>query len=396
LHWIKNILFFTLIFFLFSASVFYIPAGAENNNIGFLLADSQGNILISKNKNSPLIPASTLKILTSLSAIKALGINYRYKTWFYYDKQSLNLFIKGFGDPLFISEEINNICTLLFKSLKTYKINNIILDNSFFDECINIPGKSDTLNPYDAIQGALCANFNTIFFKTDNNNKLISAEPQTPLLPIFIHKIKSTRLARGRITLSENETKIYPGLLIKFFLEKKGIKVSGKVLLGKVSTKQKPILVYTSHFNLKGIIQNLLKYSNNFMANQILLTMGAEIAGPPSNLKKSVRVAKSFFPDNCKIIYVEGSGISRDNRISCMDMMKVLIQFIGFHELMKKDKNGFYKTGTLSGVRTRAGYIKGKNKSLYPYIIMINQKNKNYTEILAKFSKKIKTRDKNF
>ena len=92
-----------------------------------------------------------------------------------------------------------------------------------------------------------------------------------------------------------------------------------------------------------------------------------------------------------RIKYVEGSGISRKNRLSCESMVKILIKFLPYHALMKKDDKGFYKTGTLSGIRTRAGYIKGRDQSLYPYVIMINIENKDYKNILEKMEKKVRS-----
>ncbi|MCK4620156.1 MAG: D-alanyl-D-alanine carboxypeptidase, partial [Desulfobacterales bacterium] len=50
-----------------------------------LVADHQGRIIVSKNADKKLIPASTLKILTSLVAIHYLGPDYRFITEFYLD-----------------------------------------------------------------------------------------------------------------------------------------------------------------------------------------------------------------------------------------------------------------------------------------------------------------------
>ena len=402
MHYINNRLVFTLIIvFIFSACAFISPAQAENhgNNIGFLLTDKHGKVLLSKNEKNSLIPASILKIVTSLAAIYYLGEDYRYQTLFYYNKQNSNLYIKGFGDPLFISEEINKACTLLSAKLKNIKINtinDIILDHSFFEDQIKIPGKSNTLNPYDAYQGALCANFNTVFFKTDNiSNKFISAEKQTPLLPIFEQKIIATKLKQGRIILSKTESMTYPGFLIKYFLKENGIRMSGQISeqSEQIATKKQPFLIYSSTVDLKKIIQKLLEYSNNFIANQVLLTLGAHESGSPSNLKKSVKVVNSYLLNNFQnneIKYVEGSGISRENRLSCESMIKILIKFMPYHALMKKDDKGFFKTGTLSGIRTKAGYIKGRDGSLYPYVIMINMENKDYKNILNKMEQRVK------
>jgi len=99
------VFFFLLLFSMFSVCALFSPVWAGNSNIGFLLTDKTGKALLSENPNKPLIPASILKIVTSVAAISYLGEEYRYQTHFYYDYQSSNLFIKGFGDPLFISEK---------------------------------------------------------------------------------------------------------------------------------------------------------------------------------------------------------------------------------------------------------------------------------------------------
>ena len=52
-----------------------------------------------------------------------------------------------------------------------------------------------------------------------------------------------------------------------------------------------------------------------------------------------------------------------------------------YRSLLKCQDNELYKTGTLCGVRTRAGYILGEDSRLYPYVIMVNQKNKGYESI---------------
>ena len=70
-----------------------------------LVADPAGRIIIAENEYQKLVPASILKILTSLAALHYLGSDYRYATEFFID-QNFNLKIKGYGDPLLISEVV--------------------------------------------------------------------------------------------------------------------------------------------------------------------------------------------------------------------------------------------------------------------------------------------------
>ncbi len=384
----------TFIGFIFFGAVFiegltFCPGiYAENLNAGVVLADAQGNILYSQNREKLFIPASILKILTSLVALDLLGPDYRFSTAWYLDPDSKNLYIKGFGDPLLISEVIEELCHTIILTAKPTLIHDIILDQTYFSDQIQVPGKGSSLNPYDAPVGALFANFNTLLFQWDKKEKrFISGEPQTPLLPVFLGDIKKTRLKQGRIVLSKQQGMMYPGLLVKFFLEKNNIAVTGSVGLGKYEGKQEGGNTFLSPFDTKQVVQKLLKYSNNYIANLVLLTLGAKTHGPPATLEKGVKTVKLFSKQRLGFDHLsisEGSGLSRSNLISPDQMIKVLIEFMPFYFLLNRQVQDFFKTGTLSGIRTRAGYISGKDGRLYPYVIMVNQKNKGYDAILKK------------
>ena len=169
-----------------------------------LVTDPDGQVLISKNEKNPLIPASTLKVFTSLVALNYLGADYRFVTEFYLDSAH-NLTIKGYGDPLLISEIVADIAHSLSSRLN--RINDIILDDSYFSQPLVIPGVSSSSEPYDAPNGALCVNFNTVTFKKINN-QYVSAEPQSPLLPIVMERVRAAKQTEGRIVLSHNKNQI--------------------------------------------------------------------------------------------------------------------------------------------------------------------------------------------
>lgn len=372
-----------------------LPAMALEKHTGVLLANDQGEILYSRNKDTKFIPASILKIFTSLAAVDHLGMDHRFKTLYSYDRRSKNLYIKGFGDPLFLSEVIQDLCREILKKTNTGTIHNIILDQGFFHPDIRIPGTGNSLNPYDATTGALCANFNTVSFKWDTVHKNhVSAEPQTPLLPDFIEDIKASGQKQGRILLSSEQRNDYPGLLIKFFLEKTGVQVNGIVSQGGFDHTQSQVFTFESPFTLDQVIQKLLKYSNNFIANQLVLAMGADRDSEPATLNKGIKVLNTFARKKLRlndIIIAEGSGLSRKNKISPDEMLRVLLAFMPFHELLTCKGNEYYKTGTLSNIRTRAGFIQGKDKRLYPFVIMINKKHKSYDSIRRDLIHRVQT-----
>jgi len=366
---------------------------AETINTGVILADDQGNILYAQNRGKQFVPASTLKILTSLAAIHFLGEDYHFPAHYCYDEKSKNLYIKGYGDPLFTSEVIEDLSQEIILKTKIKEVHHIVIDQSYFSKQIDIPGKGDSLNPYDAPVGALCANFNTLMFQWDNQIKrFISGELRTPLLDFFHNDIHKTNLKKGRITLAQSQSYLYPGLLLKYFLEKKKIPVTGSVRVENVSLKNEKANIFLSPFELKVVIQRLLQYSNNFIANQLLLSIGAKAYGEPATLEKGRQAVRDFSNQHLNLdtlVIDEGSGLSRSNRISPDQMLKILINFMPYHELMRQEENDFFKTGTLTGVRTRAGYLLGKDDRLYPYIILINEENTGYDSILSHLKNRV-------
>jgi len=355
---------------------------------GVLLIDPQGKVIFSHNANQKRVPASTLKILTALVSFHYLGPDYRFITEFYLDDAS-NLKIKGYGDPLLLSEILSKIADELSFYFTSNKLSlqDMVLDDSYFTSPLTIPGVSSSSEPYDAPNGALCANFNTVNFTRNPKGGYLSAEPQTPLLPFVLPRIQSSGLSAGRIVFSNNhkEAILYTGHLFHYFLNEKGIRLTGTIRTGIVEKKDKLIFSYTSQYTLSETISMLMEHSNNFVANQILIAAGAKAYGSPGFLTKGVRAATTYSKQMLginDIALAEGSGISRENKISPFQMSKILIAFEPYHNLMRKNGRMFYKTGTLDGIQTRAGYIENKQGELYRFVVFINTPGKSIQKII--------------
>jgi len=360
-----------------------------NPQDSILVADPGGEIIIAKNERQKLVPASILKIFTSLGALHYLGSDFRYVTEFFIDQNS-NLIIKGYGDPLLISEVVSVISRLLAGLIgSTTIINDIVVDDSYFNQPLTIPGISTSTQPYDAPNGALCVNFNTVFFKRTKSG-YVSAEAQTPLLPYAEKKIKLLKPKNGRIVMShqENENTIYAGKLFRYFLAHHGVHLRGTVKSGRVDqSADKLIYRYESRFTLPQIIAKLLEHSNNFTTNQLLISCGIKMFGPPGNLEKGVRALANFAADSLQIkdmAIVEGSGISRNNRVSADQMLRVLAKFEPHRALMRHRGREYYKTGTLQDISTRAGYITSVNGGSYRYVVMVNTPGKSTGTVMRK------------
>ncbi|MFY9941483.1 MAG: D-alanyl-D-alanine carboxypeptidase [Desulfobacterales bacterium] len=339
-----------------------------------LVTDPGGRVLLSANADRQMVPASILKVLTALSAAHYLGPDFRFETEFYLDPDH-NLIVRGSGDPLLVSEALAAIAAEL--SARIRQFNDLVLDPSYFAQALRIPGVSASPEPYDAPVGALCVNFNTVAFKTVKG-RLVSAEPQTPLIPFAAARIRASGLKEGRIVLSgqNQDHLLYAGHLIRHFLVSSGIKTRGAVRIGRVEPgSQRLVYRHTATIPLTGVIAELLEYSNNFIANQLTVAIGATATGPPGTLEKGVSATRAYAADVLglnALRMVEGSGISRQNRISAREMDRVLTAFEPLRHLMRREGREYYKTGTLSGIRTRAGYIVSAAGGCYRFALLVN------------------------
>ena len=333
-----------------------------------------GTVLAAINSEKQLVPASILKLLTCLAAFHYLGDDFRFSTQFYLSPDN-SLKIKGYGDPLLVSEHLQAIGTHLATLPST--VHHLVLDASYFAHPIVIPGRGRSSEPYDAPNGALCVNFNTVFFKRQKNT-WISAEPQTPLLPSVIPVINASGLKEGRITLAGDSDQAlqYAGELFQYFLKKAGVAITGHIMAGRVDlTKDRLLWDCQSPEDLTAVVSALLEYSNNFIANQLLLAMGAHVSGPPATVDKGLQTLRRYYDTTLGLktgALVEASGISRKNRVSARTMMTLLEHFAPYYHLMRHEGRQWYKTGHLKGIRTRAGYLTATDGRLFRFVVMLN------------------------
>jgi D-alanyl-D-alanine carboxypeptidase/D-alanyl-D-alanine-endopeptidase (penicillin-binding protein 4) len=191
------------------------------------------------------------------------------------------------------------------------------------------------------------------------------------MIPFAREKIMALGEKSGRYAFSHDRRQalLYAGHLFSFFLEKKGILREGSIRPGVHKPQDRLICTYSSKFTLEDVIKEMLAFSNNFVANQLLLSAGAAVYGAPATLQKGVRTLLDYARKDLglqDLELAEGSGISRKNRISPEDMLKVLHRFRPYRDLLPREGPFLYKTGTLKGIRTRAGYIeKGNDKTGY-------------------------------
>ncbi|MEW6267385.1 MAG: D-alanyl-D-alanine carboxypeptidase [Thermodesulfobacteriota bacterium] len=340
------------------------------------LADAAGRPLFEYNPDKPLVPASTIKILTAAAALELLGPDYRFTTEFRLTPEK-DLHVIGRGDPYLISEEIEVLAEELRKK-GLVKVRHLGLDNSFFTPGLVLDGTERSLSPYDAYNGALSVNFNTIFVQIGPGRKVVSAEPQTPLTALARDLALKSR-ARGKVRLNLAESPemclLYAGELIKAFLQKAGVQVTGGVRPVRSNpAAARPFHHHRSRKTLSELVAEMMEYSNNFMANQIFLTLGAEKHGPPATVEKARRVAADYLKSRGIPLFhlEEGSGLSARTRVTAKDLSAVVRGFEKHRGLLRRKEQLFYKGGGMTGVRSSAGFILPEKGKPLTFVILIN------------------------
>lgn len=341
------------------------------------ISEAPGSHLLSIRSQQLRVPASTLKTITAYLAIKRWGLEHRFSTDFFIEGQQL--WIKGSGDPFITSEEIilisNALKTLAKKNPALNKIKTIAVDYQYFPELrLNGRGRSD--NPYDAGNAALVVNFNTLNLRK-KKGVVYSAEAQTPITPLATTLGKDFPAGKKRISLPggrEMSAEYFGQVFSQIYLEKQ---VS--IVQGSVPKTAKLLYRHQSSKTLQQLLQAMLTYSNNFIANQLFLMLPTDselqttLSEEEAQLYFNQQLQQEFGWTDSH--FVDGAGLSRQNQISVAQMLQFLHVFKPWIYLLPSRFDGLKaKTGTLSDNHSLAGYLQDDQQRWLPFALLVNKK----------------------
>ncbi len=348
-----------------------------------ILLERDGKTLLSRHADRLYVPASLVKIPLALSAYELLGDAHRFVTDFYTDDRN-NLLIHGRGDPFLVSEEWHLIARQI-KLAGYSRFNELFLDTSLFRD-LALPGGGNSQNPYDASFGSLFVNFNTMNLKLRQDGTVVSAEKQTPTLPVmqsYADKLlcceKNERINVGKDPAAADR---YTAELVRRIFRANGITFTDLSSLNSFKTgavaKGNWRLMYR-HKNsrtLAKILGDMLYYSTNIVANAILMqfatdrhrhrqstpTLQDALNKWHTSLKRALRVIPEALGTgtSTELHLYEGAGLDRNNRMSARMMARLLRRFAPHKNLLRyyEPTEASYKTGTLDGVCNAAGFLK--------------------------------------
>jgi D-alanyl-D-alanine carboxypeptidase/D-alanyl-D-alanine-endopeptidase (penicillin-binding protein 4) len=192
----------------------------------------------------------------------------------------------------------------------------------------------------------------------------------------------------------------YVGALFRDLWREMGGSFTGGVRDGAAPQDAK-IIESVQSPTLSEVVRDINKYSNNVMARQLFLTLGAAGAGAPASTEKTARVIRQWlaskglsFPE---LVLENGSGLSRVERISAKSLGELLLTayrspvmpelmasmpLVAVDGTMRKRLSGaevagqaHIKTGTLAGVRAIAGYVLDGQGRRVVVVFIVNHAN---------------------
>jgi len=360
-------------------------------NGAYGLADATGAITDACNPDRALAPASVIKIATVSAALAILAPDYRFRTELYMDDQG-NLFVKGFGDPSLVSEDVAELAGQLRRQ-GVRRVQTLYVDASAFALEHQVPGQEDSDNPYDAPVGPLSVNFNAVALTRDSSGQIGSGESQTPVLPIMRELGQGRAAGSWRVNIcargcdnAQGRVARYAGELFQAMLTQYGIPVAALGGIRPTPTTARLVLVHESSRSLTEISRACLHYSSNFMANLIYLACGAKRFGYPATWEKARRAVGQELAGQlgkaaaAAIVQVDGAGLSRNNRVTVRAMLQLLTRFRPHLDLLNQEAGMAVKTGTLTGVYNLAGYLPDGQS----FVILLNQPGNRRDDILAR------------
>lgn len=398
-----------------------------------------GEELYAHEKDELLNPASNVKLFTAAAALARLGPDYRFPTEFFCpelrdDGVCPSLYVRGRGDPMLFTERLYGIAGEL-RNRGLTRVGDVVVDDTYFDDVALGPGWEQEPphldRPYMAPVGALSVNHNAAavfvspspdgrgkarvtveppsdFFVVENRTETVSGSSRQRVdVRSVAHGDRQRIVIEGRIRASSpalvfykkiDNPPMYAGETIKAVLAQRGVQVRGRVRKGQVPVGARRLHVAYSP-SLTEVVRVLNKVSNNFVAEHLVKTLGAELMGAPGTWPKGVAAAEQYFAEvglaRGSYVMKNGSGLNDTNRFSARQVTQLLTHVARHEDFFPEFASSLgiaardgtvrsrlegtaaagrlrAKTGTLENVTALSGYVRLPSGESYAYSILVN------------------------
>lgn len=317
--------------------------------------------LLDHASNTPINPASNMKLLTAAAALDLLGPHHQFETGVYgtvRDDAIERLVLRGHGDPSLEEHGLWRLAHAL-KSRGVRRVDSLLVDQSFFDDQFVPPAfdqQPDEWSAFRAPISAIALARNTVTLNViprrantearvwfepegvvavrgsvatrargDGNRVQLRLETTDGQLTAHLGGHIAESLPRQRFSKRLEDPRLAPGHNLAALLRNLGVSV-GRVALGGEGEKNR--ITYVTSRPLRDLLPELGKQSDNFYAEMLFKALAeADGVHPRSSAGGAAAVnawlqALGPVPDGTQI--VNGSGLFDANRLSASSLTAVL------------------------------------------------------------------------
>lgn len=395
---------------------------SDVSTIGIAVYDLRtAKLIYEENYGKSMVPASTLKAVTSAAALESLGADFRFQTVVQTTGQIVegelqgNLIIKASGDPTIASsyfpisaDLITSISSELRKKGVTTIAGNIIVDESDFSDAGYNPQWTIGDAGESYAPGLYGFNYADNIFKYKTSTG--SSSPEQPQLNVtltrndgslnVVHGVNSYNyIIEGKnlsnpgtmVTLNQNNPAETFKIALINHLKIKGIFVEGSSNASNLFTDT--LLVHKSP-KLADILSSLMKRSDNMMAEGVLraIRQGSSRA---TAIRAEYNVLSQLGVNAAGVRIVDGSGLARLDRVTPRFMTEMLVKmassknsstYLSFFPKVGKEgtvasllSNSALKgqlalkSGSINGVHCYVGYkLTSDGQPTHTVVIIVN------------------------
>jgi serine-type D-Ala-D-Ala carboxypeptidase/endopeptidase (penicillin-binding protein 4) len=354
--------------------LFSTPALSKAKVSALAIEADGGKTIYARAEKAPLNVASNVKIVTVAAGLSLLGPEYRWRTTLSIagppsgpplpagGEVAGDLYLRGSGDPTLAIEDLATMVGDL-AALGLHKVRGaLVIDDSLFEGGYIPPAydqKTDS-TASRAPSSAASLNGNVVAVTIIPGGAAgaparVVVDPPSPYFTIAGRAVTATSgpsspgvdtkedgthtrvNVAGRIRLGTDPKTFYrrvahPSLFLghtlKQLMERRGISIAGSVRIGRAPAQGLRILSAHDSAPLAVAVQDLNKRSNNFAAEQLLRTMGAEIGGRPGTWEKGLKAVDRYLTGvgikSGSYQMMNASGLYDSNRFSAEQIVTIL------------------------------------------------------------------------
>jgi D-alanyl-D-alanine carboxypeptidase/D-alanyl-D-alanine-endopeptidase (penicillin-binding protein 4) len=333
-----------------------------------------GERLYTRDADTQLLPASNMKLFSTVAALEVLGTDHTFSTEVAVEEgpdrrgSVTDLYLVGTGDPMLSEADLDALAADVAESGVTTVTGDLYADDTWFDDQRQVDDWDPTDEPYayaaqisaltlahgdrydtgvteiEVTAGAVGEPVGVDLGLADgymelDNQAVTGAADSTNSLAVTRPQGTNTITVTGSlpegsqpvsVVRTVDEPAAFTAHVFERALERHGVEVEGDVDLGALPEgEDSAVLADHESPTLEETLVPLMKFSNNMHTEMLVKSIGQEVAGEGSwkaGLAATEEALTGLGVDMGDVLMTDGSGLSRGNRVTASSVVDLYSQ----------------------------------------------------------------------